>query len=99
MLSRSNWFAPVAREVAAMRERVGLIEASSFAKYEVEGRGARAWLDGLLANSIPQREGSIRLAHALNPSGSIRSEFTLVKLPDGLLGERFYLVGPVPHTI
>ena len=91
---RSNWFAPVAREVAAMRERVGIIEASSFAKYEVEGRGARAWLDGLLANSIPQREGSIRLAHALNPSGSIRSEFTLVKLPDGLLGERFYLVDP-----
>ena len=91
---RSNWFEHVGREVRAMRERVGLIELSSFAKYVVEGTGARAWLDGLVANAIPKAIGRINLCHALNRSGSVRAEFTIMRLTDGLFGERFYLVGP-----
>jgi dimethylglycine dehydrogenase len=91
---RSNWFDQVGREVGAMRERVGLLELSSFAKYEVEGPGARAWLDRMVANAIPKGVGRMSLAHALNPSGSVRSEFTITRMPDGLYGERFYLVGP-----
>ncbi|MDF1792207.1 MAG: FAD-dependent oxidoreductase [Thalassobaculaceae bacterium] len=91
---RSNWFGHVGNEVAAMRERVGLLELSSFAKYMVEGPGARAWLDHMVANIIPKKIGRMSLSHALNPSGSIRSEFTISRLPDGLYGERFYLVGP-----
>jgi dimethylglycine dehydrogenase len=91
---RSNWFAHVGAEVRAMRERVGIIEASAFAKYEVEGPGARAWLDSLVANALPRNVGTIRLCHILYPSGSVRSEFTICRLPDGLYGERFYLVGP-----
>lgn len=91
---RSNWFEPVGAETIAMRERAGLIELSSFAKYTVEGHGARAWLDRLVANAIPKTIGRINLCHHLNPSGSVRSEFTIMRLPDGLYGERFYLVGP-----
>ena len=91
---RSNWFAAVGREAALMRTGVGLMELSSFAKYEVEGPGARAFLDRLVANALPNKVGSIRLCHALNPSGSVRSEYTITKLTDGYLGERFYLVGP-----
>ncbi|MEZ5865853.1 MAG: FAD-dependent oxidoreductase [Geminicoccaceae bacterium] len=91
---RSNWFGHVGREVEAMRQRVGLMELSSFAKYTVEGPGARAFLDRMVANAIPKAPGRINLCHALNPSGSVRSEFTIARLPDGLWGERFYLVGP-----
>src|SRR5690606_30077019 len=91
---RSNWFAHVGNEVRGMRERVGLLELSSFAKYEVEGPGARAWLDRMVANAIPKAVGRMSLAHALNPSGSVRSEFTITRMADGLRGERFYLVGP-----
>ena len=91
---RSNWFAHVGNEVRTMRERVGLMELSSFAKYLVEGPGARAWLDGMVANNVPRKLSRMTLAHALNPSGSVRSEFTILRLPDGLYGERFYLVGP-----
>ncbi len=91
---RSNWFDHVGREVEAMRSRVGLMELSSFAKYTVEGQGARAFLDRMVANAVPKASGRINLCHALNPSGSVRSEFTIAKLPDGLWGERFYLVGP-----
>ena len=91
---RSNWFEHVGNEVRTMRERVGLLELSSFAKYEVEGPGAREWLDGMVANSIPKGIGRINLCHALNPSGSIRSEFTITRMPDGFYGERFFVIGP-----
>ncbi len=91
---RSNWFAHVGNEVRAMRNNVGLMELSSFAKYEVEGPGARDWLDGMVANVIPKAVGRMSLAHALNRSGSVRSEFTITRMSDGWLGERFFLVGP-----
>ena len=91
---RSNWFEHVGNEVRAMRENVGLMELSSFAKYEVEGSGAREWLDRMVANNIPKGVGRMSLSHALNPSGSVRSEFTISRMSDGLLGERFFLVGP-----
>ncbi|MEQ8815140.1 MAG: FAD-dependent oxidoreductase [Thalassobaculum sp.] len=91
---RSNWFEHVGNEVRTMRERVGVIELSSFAKYEVEGPGARGWLDRMVANAIPKGVGRMSLSHALNPSGSIRSEFTITRMADGPWGERFYLVGP-----
>jgi dimethylglycine dehydrogenase len=91
---RSNWFEHVGNEVRAMRENVGLMELSSFAKYEVEGHGARDWLDHMVANNIPKSVGRMSLSHALNPSGSVRSEFTITRMADGLLGERFFVVGP-----
>jgi dimethylglycine dehydrogenase len=91
---RSNWFEHVGNEVRAMRESVGLMELSSFAKYEVEGSGAREWLDRMVANNMPKSVGRMSLSHALNPSGSVRSEFTITRMTDGLLGERFFVVGP-----
>ena len=89
---RSNWFEHVGNEVRTMREQAGLLEISAFTKLEVEGPGARDALDRIVANNIPKKVGGISLAHALNPSGSIRSEFTITKLKDGLLGERFFLI-------
>lgn len=91
---RSNWFEHVGREVACMRERVGLMELSIFSKFIIEGNGARAFLDSLVANTIPKKLGRIHLCHALYKSGGVRCEFTIAKLTDGLYGERFYVVGP-----
>ena len=89
---RSNWFEHVGDEVRATRERAGLIELSSFSKFEAEGPGAREWLDRIVANDLPRGVGRMSLAHALNPSGSVRSEFTVTRLADGPWGERFFLV-------
>lgn len=91
---RSNWFQHVGNEVHAMRERVGVMELMPFAKWEIEGPGARAWLDGMIANNVPKKIGRIALVHALNKSGSPRAEFTIMRMPDGMMGERFYVVGP-----
>ena len=85
---RTNYFGPVGDECRAVRERAGLIDITSFAKFEVSGPGAGAALDRLVANTLPERTGGMKLAHALTRTGGVRSEFTITRLgPD-----RFYLV-------
>jgi dimethylglycine dehydrogenase len=61
---RSNDFAPVGAEVRAVREGVGVTEIANFAKYAVRGPGAEAWLDHILANTLP-RSGRIALSPML----------------------------------
>ena len=52
-LDRSNAEPIVAAEVAAAREAAGAYEIAQYARYEVSGRGAEAWLDHLVAGRIP----------------------------------------------
>ena len=85
---RTNYFAPVGAECRAVRQGVGLIDLSSFSKFEAEGPGAEAWLDRLVANNLPKKVGRIQLCHALAPSGGVRSEFTITRLAP----ERFMLI-------
>ena len=61
---RTNWFDAVGREARAVRERAGVLELSSFAKYEVHGPGAEDFLDRLCANRLP-RLGRIALSQLL----------------------------------
>jgi dimethylglycine dehydrogenase len=82
---RTNWFDAVGREARAVRERAGLLELSSFAKYEVGGPGAEAWLDRLCANRLP-RLGRIALSQLLTERGTIECDVTLTRLePDRFL--------------
>ncbi|NKB65024.1 MAG: FAD-dependent oxidoreductase [Gammaproteobacteria bacterium] len=86
---KSEAFEHVATECRAVREDVGLVELSSFSKFELVGPDAERFLDGLLANRLP-RVGRITLSHALTESGKVRSEFTVVRLAE----HHFYLIGP-----
>ncbi len=85
---RSNAFERVAAEVATVRESVGLMETTGFAKFEFTGSGARGWLSNLLANGIPYG-GQMALAPMLNHDGKLIGDFTVATL--GV--ERFMLVG------
>ncbi|HSM39899.1 MAG TPA: FAD-dependent oxidoreductase, partial [Afifellaceae bacterium] len=85
---RSNYFPFVGEEVKNVHENVGLLDMSAFAKMEVSGPGARDWLDSILANRIPKKQGRIALAHLLTSRGGVRSEFTVYEWAPG----RFYLV-------
>lgn len=78
----------VADEVRAVRERVGIMDVTAFAKVVVEGPDAYALLDRLTANRMPQKVGSIVLTHMVNRAGRIELETTIVRLAD----EAFYLV-------
>ena len=79
---RSSDFAHVAREVATVREGVGLAEISNFAKYRVTGEGAAAWLDRILACRLPKR-GRMTLAPMLKDDGRLIGDFTLANIGEG----------------
>ncbi|PIV77794.1 MAG: aminomethyltransferase [Rhodobacteraceae bacterium CG17_big_fil_post_rev_8_21_14_2_50_63_15] len=85
---RTNTFDLVAAECRAVRERVGIMDLSSFAKFDVTGPGAEAALDRLTANRLPKRQGGIGLTQVLSDQGRILGEWTITRLgPD-----RFYLL-------
>ncbi len=78
---RSTDFQHVANEVQAVRERVGLMEISSFAKYRVTGKDARDWLDRMLACKLPV-PGRMALAPMLKEDGKLIGDFTVANLTD-----------------
>lgn len=85
---RSNYFRFVGEECRNVMTNVGLQDMSAFAKMEVSGPGARDWLESILANKIPKKQGRIALCHLLSPRGGVRAEFTVYEWAPG----RFYLV-------
>ncbi len=76
---RSNAHRPVGHECHAVRNAVGLLEIATFARYEVSGEGAAAWLDRMLANTLP-REGRLTLSPMLNDNGRLIGDFTLARV-------------------
>jgi dimethylglycine dehydrogenase len=85
---RNNVFEVVRDECLAVRERVGLLDLSGFAKYEVSGADAGAFLDRICANRLPSVDGGIVLTHILSDRGRIRAEMTITRLAPG----HFYLL-------
>ncbi len=78
---RSNDFEHVAAEVRGVRERVGVTEIANFAKYEVNGQGAEAWLDRLMTNTMP-KAGRLVLSPMLNEKGKLIGDFTIARASD-----------------
>jgi len=76
----------VREEVAAVHQRVGLLDLTGFAKYDISGRGAEAFLNRVCANQVPRKSGGVALVHLLSPGGRIQGEMTLSRLDDA----RFY---------
>ncbi|TVQ56022.1 MAG: FAD-dependent oxidoreductase [Rhodobacteraceae bacterium] len=84
---RGAWWPYAVEEAKAVREGVGMIDASAFAKHRVKGPGAAAFLDWLTTNRLP-KAGRINLTYALTGAGTVRTEFTIVRLAE----DDFYLV-------
>jgi dimethylglycine dehydrogenase len=85
---RSNWWEPVRQECIAVRDRVGLMDLSTFAKFEVTGPDAEAFLQRICANKVPAADGRIVLGHLLNANGFIESEMTITRLG----ADRYYVL-------
>ena len=80
---RSNVFEVVRDECVAVQERVGVLDLSGFAKFDVTGPDAEAFLNRLCANKIPTRAGGITLTHVLSEKlGRIGGEMTITRLKD-----------------
>ncbi len=84
---RSNVHELVGGECRAVRERVGIMDFSSFAKFEISGSGAAQLLRRLYANR-PPASGRLTLAHRLSPQARIEGESTIAACSD----ETFYVV-------
>ena len=85
---RSEAFEVVRAECRAVRASVGLYETTNYGKYEVTGRGARAWLDRVFASKIPP-PGRLGLAPMLNQAGRIMGDLSIACLA----ADRFLIIG------
>ncbi len=85
---RSKWFNAVEKECKNVKENVGLLDMSAFAKCRIKGSKAEEFLDNLVANKLPKKIGRINLCHALNTKGGVHSEFTIMREAE----DSFYLV-------
>jgi dimethylglycine dehydrogenase len=84
---RGGWWQYAVDEARAIREGVGLIDASAFTKHIVRGPGATAFLDWFTCNKLP-RVGRINLTYALTDAGTTRTEYTIVRLSEN----EYYMV-------
>ena len=82
------WSPAIGAEHRACREGAALFDESSFAKLEVVGAGAAAFLEGLCANRVAREVGRVTYTQLLNPRGGIECDFTVTRLAE----DRFRIV-------
>ena len=86
--TRGAAFDAIGAEHRAVRERVALIDMSSFSKFEVRGPGALALLQTLAVNDLDRPVGTIVYTQLCNERGGIEADVTVTRL--GM--DRFYFV-------
>jgi 4-methylaminobutanoate oxidase (formaldehyde-forming) len=79
---RQNWFENCAEECEAVRDRVGLFDQSSFAKFLVTGPDARGALERICANRVDVPVGRIIYTQWLNELGGIEADLTVTRLEE-----------------
>jgi dimethylglycine dehydrogenase len=78
---RGGWWQYAVDEARAIREGVGLIDATAFTKHVIKGPGATAFLDWFTCNKLP-KVGRINLTYALTDHGTTRTEYTIVRMKE-----------------
>jgi len=81
-MGRQNWFEHAGREHAAVREKAGLFDQSSFAKFDIKGKQATAALESICANRIDRPVGAVVYTQMLNSRGGIECDLTVTRLAD-----------------
>lgn len=87
--TRQPWFDSVGREARMLREAVGVIDISNFAKYVCRGAGAEDWLNAVFANNIPKTVGRSCLTPLIGVNGGIAGDFTVTRMD----GDEFWIIG------
>ena len=85
---RQNWFEAVGAEHRAIRERAGLIDQSSFAKFRVTGSDAAAALSWICANDVDKPVGALTYTQMCDERGGIQCDVTVARLGEN----EFYIV-------
>ena len=79
-----HWSPAIGTEALATRQAAALFDESSFAKIEISGAGALAFLQRLCANDVDRPVGSITYTQMLNTRGGIECDFTVTRLAEEL---------------
>ena len=77
---RQNWFDYSGEEHKAVRENVGLLDLSAFAKFLLQGRDAEKVLSQVCANDVVVDIGKIVYTQWLNERGGIEADLTVTRL-------------------
>ena len=86
--ARPPYFDRLAEEHRAFRERVGIIDMSSFGKVDITGPGALPLLERVSGNLIDRPVGSVVYTQLLEKDGGIAADVTITRLGE----DRFRLV-------
>jgi glycine cleavage system aminomethyltransferase T/glycine/D-amino acid oxidase-like deaminating enzyme len=77
----ARWWSPIiSAEHLAMRERVGLVDLSAFAIFDVSGPGALAYLQGIVVGQMDVPVGRVVYTPLLNAAGGIVADLTIMRL-------------------
>jgi 4-methylaminobutanoate oxidase (formaldehyde-forming) len=82
------WSAAIGAEHVACRAAAALFDETSFAKIEVSGEDAAAFLERLCDNRVAREVGQIAYTQMLNARGGIECDFTVTRLAE----DRFRIV-------
>jgi glycine cleavage system aminomethyltransferase T len=80
----SRWWSPIINaEHLAMRDRVGIVDLSAFAIFDVAGRGALDYVQRLAVAEMDVPVGRVVYTSLLNEAGGIKADLTVMRLdPD-----------------
>ena len=88
---RQNWFDNNREEHEAVRNSVGVIDQSSFSKYQVEGPDAEQLLNRVCCNNVAVDIGKMVYTQWLNDNGGIEADLTVTRTGE----DRFLIVSGV----
>jgi 4-methylaminobutanoate oxidase (formaldehyde-forming) len=77
---RQNWFENNKAEHEAVRHAVGVIDQSSFSKYQVEGPDTESFLNRVCSNNVAVAVGKMVYTQWLNERGGIEADVTVTRL-------------------
>jgi glycine cleavage system aminomethyltransferase T/glycine/D-amino acid oxidase-like deaminating enzyme len=79
----SRWWSPIiSAEHLAMRDRVGIVDLSAFAIFDVTGPGALGYLQSLAVKQMDVPVGRVVYTPLLNQAGGVKADLTIMRLSD-----------------
>ncbi len=76
-----RWWSPIIdAEHLHLRERVGVVDLGAFQIFDVAGRGALAYLEGMAANACDRPPGTSIYTPLLTGDGGFRADLTIQRL-------------------
>ncbi len=78
-----RWWSPIQNaEHLALRERVGMVDLTAFAIFDITGPGVVDYIQMMAVNQVDRPVGSAVYTPLLTPEGGFRSDLTIMRLAE-----------------